>query len=165
MYNTLSTNNITSNAIINNNSQTQKQELNTNDLYTKYSLLLSTLTCSHNLTNSTLNPTYFNTTFNTNSLNSVNNNTKDLTLIINDLDLLNIDNLEVLTNFSNTLNHYDTNLSFFNVNSYNTTIDNTTLNFTSEKHSKRMNFAINNNLLKSDSKLLTDMYILTLITK
>jgi len=133
--------------------------------FTKYSLILNTLTRSPNLTNGTLNPTSFFTSFSQNLNNDTYNNLKDLTLIHSDFEIFNVDNLEVITNFNNSISNSNTDFHFFNINLYNNTIANTSLSFATKNDFKKSNVTTTNSFLNSDTKLLTDMYILMLLNK
>jgi len=143
----------------------QYTETSTQNTLTRFSLILNNLTKSPNLTNSTLNPTYLNVNFKNSINNQFINNSKDLTLIVNDLETFNVDNLEVLTNFNNIIDNTSLDLTFFNINSYNNNFNNTNLNFNNKKTTVKSNLVTTTTFLNSDVKLLTDMYILMLLTK
>ena len=136
-----------------------------NNTFTKYSLILNSLTRSPNLTNGTLNPTSVFTTFNQNLNDSVTSNLKDLTLVNSDFETFNVDNLEVITNFNNTITTSNADFHFFNINFYTNSINNTNLSFNKKDVSTKSNFITTNSFLNSDTKLLTDMYILMLLNK
>ena len=136
-----------------------------NNTFTKYSLILNSLTRSPNLTNGTLNPTSVFTTFNQNLNDSVTSNLKDLTLVNIDFETFNVDNLEVITNFNNTITTSNADFHFFNINFYTNSINNTNLSFNKKDVSTKSNFITTNSFLNSDTKLLTDMYILMLLNK
>ena len=165
MYNTLNTNNITSGIVLNQNNSLDSVTDNLNSTFTKYSLILNTLIRSFYLTNGNLNPTYPTINFlrNTNHLTS--NSSKDITVVNNDVELLNVDNLEVVTNFNNLTNNYNTDFNFFMNNLYNNTVDNTTLNFNYKKTSNSNNLRLSYTMLNPDLKLLSDLYILMLLNK
>ena len=165
MYNTLNTNNITSGIVLNRNNSLDSVTDNLNSTFTKYSLILNTLIRSFYLTNGNLNPTYPTINFlrNTNHLTS--NSSKDITVVNNDVELLNVDNLEMVTNFNNLTNNYNTDFNFFMNNLYNNTVDNTTLNFNYKKTSNSNNLRLSYTMLNPDLKLLSDLYILMLLNK
>lgn len=164
MYNTLNTNLVTSNVVLNNNEPTNS-DLNVGDSYTNYALLLNTLTKSPQLTNGTLNPTYLTLNINRSNNSTLLNSTKDITLLINDLDMLNSDNLEILNNFNNTITNNNSDLTFFNVNTYNTDLVSTSLVFNSKLSKTKPNVTTTTPFLNSDRRLLTDMVILTTLIK
>ena len=159
MYNTLNTNNITSTISLNTNTTSPSYDITANDAYTRYTFLLNTLTRSHNLTSGNLNPTYLTDNHQTAKFNSFANTTKDLTLVMNDFDVLNVDNLELLHNFSNVINNYSADLTFFNINSYNLPLTQTSLTFNSKTSNTKTNVILNTTFLNSDNKLLSDMYL------
>ena len=165
MYNTLNTNMITSTIMLNPNVLENDSNINMSETYTKYSLLLNTLTKSASLTNGVLNPTYsaLNITNATNT--NVANSTKDVTLVINDWDVLTMDNLEILNNFSNVITNNNTDLTFFNPTSYSTPLSQTSLTFNPKMQNSRINLISTTNFLNADVKLLSDMYLLNLIMK
>jgi hypothetical protein len=136
-----------------------------NNTFTKYSLILNSLTRSPNLTNGTLNPTSVFTTFTQNLNDSVTSNLKDLTLVNSDFETFNVDNLEVITNFNNTITTSNADFHFFNINFYINAINDTNLSFNQKSVSTKSNFITTNSFLNSDTKLLTDMYILMLLNK
>jgi hypothetical protein len=136
-----------------------------NNTLTKYSLILNSLTRSPNLTNGTLNPTSVFTTFTQNLNDSVTSNLKDLTLVNSDFETFNVDNLEVITNFNNTITTSNADFHFFNINFYINAINDTNLSFNQKSVSTKSNFITTNSFLNSDTKLLTDMYILMLLNK
>ena len=165
MYNTLNTNMVTSTIMLNPNVLENDSNINMSETYTKYSLLLNTLTKSASLTNGVLNPTYsaLNITNATNT--NVANSTKDVTLVINDWDVLTMDNLEILNNFSNVITNNNTDLTFFNPTSYSTPLSQTSLTFNPKMQNSRINLISTTNFLNADVKLLSDMYLLNLIMK
>ncbi len=165
MYNTLNTNNITSNIILDQNNDVLSFGTNAESTFNKYSLLLNTLTKSPSLTNGTLNPTYSVVNLSQNPAQHVLTTSKDLTLISNDLETFNIDNLEIITNFNNSLSSTKPEFQFFNTNSYSTNLNNTGLTFNFKKDSNKLNFTLNNSFLNSDKKLLSDIYIFMLLNK
>lgn len=165
LFNTLSTNKITSNIVLEQGNTMPSLSSDVNNTFTKYSLILNSLTRSPNLTNGTLNPTSVFTTFNQNLNDSVTSNLKDLTLVNSDFETFNVDNLEVITNFNNTITTSNADFHFFNINFYTNSINNTNLSFNKKDVSTKSNFITTNSFLNSDTKLLTDMYILMLLNK
>lgn len=165
MYNTLNTNNITSGIILDRNNSLDLVTDNLNSTFTKYSLLLNTLIRSFYLTNGNLNPTYPTINFLKNTNHHTSNSLKDITVVNNDVELFNVDNLEIVTNFNNLTNNYNTDFNFFTNNLYNNTIDNTTLNFNCTRTSNSDNIQLPYTMLNPDLKLLSDLYILMLLNK
>ena len=165
MYNTLNTNNITSGIVLNQNNSLDSVTDNLNSTFTKYSLILNTLIRSFYLTNGNLNPTYPTINFLRNTNHPTSNSSKDITVVNNDVELLNVDNLEVVTNFNNLTNNYNTDFNFFMNNLYNNTVDNTTLNFNYKKTPNSNNLRLSYTMLNPDLKLLSDLYILMLLNK
>lgn len=164
MYNTLNTNTITSNVIL-----TQKNDVDSNDnlanTYTQYALLLNTLTKSPNLTNGILNPTYSTTVLNHSTKSHVINSTKDITLLINEWDILNSDNLEILNNFNNAITNNHSDLTFFNINDYTYNTPSTGLVFNFKGTISKPNLITTTAFLQCDQRLLSDISLLTGLMK
>jgi hypothetical protein len=144
---------------------TLNNEEDLSNTYNKHFLILSNLVKSPQLTNGTLNPNYFLNNFTNSITMQTNLNSKDLTLVVNDLDTFNVDNLEILSNLSNLNNTIGTDLMFFNFNSYNNQPLNTKLNFINSINHVKGNNHLTTTFLNSDFKLLTDLYILMLLQK
>ena len=127
-----------------------------------FSLVLNSLLRSHALTNSNLNPSYITTELNLgqNVNNSSHSSTKDIAILVNEIDLLNTDNLELLLNLNSNVTSSHNNVSFFNVNSYNDISSyNTNLTLNTKKHPKT--YSYNSNYSTIDKNLLLDLYILS----
>jgi len=139
MYNTLGTNVITSNVTpATSNTAIESLHKMENSL-TYYSLLLNNLLKSPNLTNGSLNPSYYSPLFHHNNLYSSSTIGKDVTLNNIDSEILHIDNLETLTTLSNNLTSSTTLLNFYNVNLYTNDLENTNLTFNSKPAPKTIN--------------------------
>jgi hypothetical protein len=156
---------VTSTIILNSNVLGKDANINTSEAYTKYSLLLNTLTKSASLTNGVLNPTYATLNVINATNTNLSNSSKDVTLVINDWDLLTMDNLEILNNFSNVITNNNTDLTFFNSTSYYNSLSQTSLTFNPKMQHTKANVISTTNFLNADVKLLSDMYLLNLIMK
>ena len=162
LFNTLSTNAISSDVTLVNNKPVISpidEKNQSNDLF---SLILNNLLRSHALTNSNLNPSYITTELNLgqNVDNSSHSSTKDIAILVNEIDLLNTDNLELLLNLNSNITSSHNNVSFFNVNSYaDISSYNTNLTLNTKKHPKT--YSYNSNYSTIDKNLLLDLYILS----
>lgn len=165
LFNTLNTNSIASGVTLNQSLLMLNNEENLGNTYNKHFLILSNLVKSPQLTNGTLNPNYFLTNFTNSTSLQTNLNSKDLTLVVNDLDTFNVDNLEILSNISNLNSTIGTDLVFFNFNLYSNKPLNTKLNFINSTNHTKVNTHLTTTFLNSDLKLLTDLYILMLLQK
>ena len=165
MYNTLNTNTITSSITLEQNTQLNSLASNLNDTFTKYSLLLNSLTRSSYLTTNLLNPASVHTIATKSNNQSFVTNLKDITVINSDFEIFNIDNLEIITNYNTLLNNSNTDFHFFNNNEYANNLSNTTLTFNSNKVHPKVNPKLTSNLTNLDIKLLNDLYILMLLNK
>ena len=165
LFNTLNTNSIASGVTLNQPLLVLNNEENLGNTYNKHFLILSNLVKSPQLTNGTLNPNYFLTNFTNSTSLQTNLNYKDLTLVVNDLDTFNVDNLEILSNISNLNSTIGTDLVFFNFNLYSNKPLNTKLNFINSMNHSKVNTHLTTTFLNSDFKLLTDLYILMLLQK
>ena len=127
---------------LNSNNQLNYLVNNLNNLNNKNNLLLFNLLQSNNLLNSYLNPTIPSNNLFTNKqpyLSVTSLQTKDIILLLKENDLLNIENLELLLNLTNSLDNHNQRLQFFNINNYDTTIMNTKLLFNSKLTPKKFN--------------------------
>jgi hypothetical protein len=127
---------------LNSNNQLNYLVNNLNNLNNKNNLLLFNLLQSNNLLNSYLNPTIPSNNLFTNKqsyLSVTSLQTKDIILLLKENDLLNIENLELLLNLTNSLDNHNQRLQFFNINIYDTTIMNTKLLFNSKLTPKKFN--------------------------
>lgn len=165
MYNTLNTNTIKSNTVLEQNNLSIIGANNFNNTFSKYSLLLNTLIRSLSLTNGLLNPFTQNLNFVDQNKTLPYTNLKDIILVHNDMDIFNVDNLEILTNYNTLLNNTNTDFNFFNTNEYTNVLTNTTLTFNSKPFIDKSNHHSPSLLTNVDIKLITDLYILMLINK
>lgn len=165
MYNTLNTNTITSSITLEQDTQLNSLTSNLNDTFTKYSLLLNSLTRSSYLTTNLLNPASVHTIATKSNNQAFVTNLKDITVINSDFEIFNIDNLEIITNYNTLLNNSNTDFHFFNNNEYTNNLSNTTLTFNSNKVHAKVSQKLTSNLTNLDIKLLNDLYILMLLNK
>ena len=127
-----------------------------------FSLILNSMLRSRSLTNSNLNPVYLNTELNRvqQYTNLTNTDTKDISILVSETDLLSIDNLELLLNLNNNITSVHNSVSFFNVNSYvNNDLLNPNLRLNFKKTTSKFN--LNSNYSSMDNNLLLDLYVLS----
>ena len=127
-----------------------------------FSLILNSMLRSRSLTNSNLNPVYLNTELNRvqQYTNLTNTDTKDISILVSETDLLSIDNLELLLNLNNNITSVHNSVSFFNVNSYvNNDLLNPNLTLNFKKTTSKFN--LNSNYSSMDNNLLLDLYVLS----
>lgn len=162
LFNTLGTNNISSDVVMSVNNPLVTSFDNKNKSSNMFSIILNSMLRSRSLTNSNLNPVYLNTELNRVQQynNPTNTDLKDISILVSETDLLSIDNLELLLNLNSNVTSVHNSVSFFNVNSYvNNDLLNPNLTLNLKKTTLKGN--LNSNYSSIDNNLLLDLYVLS----
>ena len=165
MFNTLVTNKINSSVQLENKSNFKLADnvAGTENLITHHQNIISNLIKSNKLTNQYFDPAKFV------EVTSVSDNLegqatyKDLLAINADYDLMNIDNLEILSNLSSSLTSNAYQFNYFNSLNYNSQSTDLTLSF--NPSASEGVAQLSSYYQKSDSVLLNDIYTLSHLVK
>ena len=167
LFNTMSTNNISSSVRLANQTKQSLANSNTSteNLINNHQTMLSNLVKSSTLTNSYFNPSNTSLMLTTDQRNSTSNNLsyKDLVNVSVDSDLLNIDNLEILANLSNSLTNHSYQYTYFDTSKYSTQSLDLTLDFNTTN--TKTNNIFTSYYHASEDSLLSDLYTLSYLIK
>lgn len=163
MFNTLVTNKINSSVRLQDqtNSTLAANVAGTENLINHHQNVISNLIKSNKLTNHCFDPSKMFDVVGVGSTFEGGSTYKDLLTLTTDYDLMNTDNLEILSNLSSSLTSNDYQFNYFNSLNYNSQAPNLTLNF----NTNSSNVSFSSYYQKSDSVLLNDIYTLSYLIK